>query len=564
MSDRAQRPRRRPGAVAYALRRVRALVRPPVTIAPAPAALRKDRDVEVAMRDGVILRVNVYRPPGDGPFPALLSAHPYGKDNVPRPRRRGGFALSFQFRIMNQPLPLSISSETGWEAPDPVWWTQHGYAVVNADLRGAGTSDGVGSLMSDDEARDVYDVIEWIGAQPWCSGAVGMLGVSYLAISQYKAAALRPPSLRAICPWEGFTDAYRDFMTPGGVREQGFSRIWQSQTKRVARMGEDLASEREAHPLRDEWWRGLVPDLRAIEVPMLVCASFSDANLHSHGSFRAFERAGSEHRFMYTHRGPKWATFYGEHARQAQLRFFERFVRGREDVAPPPRVRLEVREERTRVSSVREEHEWPLARTAWRELFLADGRTLTREPPRRAGQVGFDLRAGAVAFALTLQRDVELVGPMCLSLWVSLSGADDACVFAGVEKWRGRRWVPFEGSYGYGRDRIATGRLRASLRALDEHESERHRPVHACTRSEPLAAGEVAPLQIALSESATLLRAGETLRLLIAGRELEPRNPLFGHFPAHYARSGRGTCTLHWGPERPAALAVPEIEPELA
>ena len=53
-----------------------------------------------------------------------------------------------------------------------------------------------------------------------------MIGVSYLAISQWKAAALRPPSLKAICPWEGFTDAYRDLVLPGGIREDGFIRMW--------------------------------------------------------------------------------------------------------------------------------------------------------------------------------------------------------------------------------------------------------------------------------------------------------------------------------------------------
>jgi putative CocE/NonD family hydrolase len=68
-----------------------------------------------------------------------------------------------------------------------------------------------------------YDLIEWAGMQSWSSGLVGLDGVSYLAISQYKVAALKPPSLAAICPWEGLSDLYRDFAYPGGVREDGFS-----------------------------------------------------------------------------------------------------------------------------------------------------------------------------------------------------------------------------------------------------------------------------------------------------------------------------------------------------
>ena len=112
------------------------------------------------------------------------------------------------------------------EAPDPAWWAAQGYAVVNCDLRGAGTSEGSAGLLSDQEGEDVYDLVEWAAAQPWSTGAVGMMGVSYLAMSQWKAAALQPPGLKAICPWEGFTDAYRDLMRPGGIRENGFVTLW--------------------------------------------------------------------------------------------------------------------------------------------------------------------------------------------------------------------------------------------------------------------------------------------------------------------------------------------------
>jgi predicted acyl esterase len=69
---------------------------------------------------------------------------------------------------------------------------------------------------------------------------MGMNGVSYLAISQYKVAALRPPHLAASCPWEGFSDVYRDFARPAGIREDGFMRVWTAGVKRAARPGEDL------------------------------------------------------------------------------------------------------------------------------------------------------------------------------------------------------------------------------------------------------------------------------------------------------------------------------------
>jgi uncharacterized protein len=172
---------------------------------PEPGVVVTDRDVPVTTRDGTVLRVNVYRPPDDHPTPVLLCAHPYGKDHLPT-KKRNGFRVAFQYRAMRQMGPITFSSLTSWEAPDPVWCVRHGYSLVNVDLRGAGTSEGESALLSDQEGEDVYDVIEWAAAQPWSTGAVGMLGVSYLAISQWKAAALRPPSLAAIVAWEGFTD----------------------------------------------------------------------------------------------------------------------------------------------------------------------------------------------------------------------------------------------------------------------------------------------------------------------------------------------------------------------
>ena len=311
---RLDRPWHRPGAVRYALRRLPGLLRPPVSVyEPAAGSLCVLRDLPVVVRDGTTLRANVVLPAAAGRFPVLMSAHPYGKDNLPQ-RRGRSYRVSFQYRLLRQPYPVRFSVLTGWEAPDPAWWTARVYAVVNCDLRGAGASEGSASLFSDQEGEDVYDLIEWAASQPWSTGAIGMLGVSYLAISQWKAAALQPPALKAICPWEGFTDAYRDLLLPGGIRESGFARLWSLGLRRV-RQRYRLTEQQRRHPLRDEWWRGLVPALERITVPALICGSFSDNNLHSRGSVRGWERISSTDRFLYTHRGGKWAAFYSPKAR---------------------------------------------------------------------------------------------------------------------------------------------------------------------------------------------------------------------------------------------------------
>ncbi|OBI34825.1 CocE/NonD family hydrolase [Mycobacterium colombiense] len=551
------RPWRRPGALRYAVTRIRGVAKPPVTVTDPPADLRVERDVAVTTRDGTVLRINVFRD-GDGaaaPKPVILSIHPYGKDNLPT-RRGTKTTFSAQYRLIRQPQPVAFSTLTGWEAPDPAWWTAQGFVVVNADSRGCGHSDGTGNLLSRREAEDTYDLVQWIAAQPWSDGNVVMLGVSYLAISQYAVAALAPPALRAICPWEGFTDAYRDLMFPGGVHEIGFSRLWSRNLSRDTRQDYDFARMQEDHPQRDEFWRSLAPDLSAIKVPMLVCGSFSDNNLHSRGSMRAFARGGSDHARLYTHRGGKWTTFYSDAARAEQLKFFRDVLDG----APAARsVRLEVRADRDTVTAVREEAEWPLARTRWRPMYLGDAGALTAEQPAAPGRIEFGTRSGAASFAWTVAEDVELTGPMVARLFVELSGCDDANLFVGVEKWRRGRFVGFEGSYGYGRDRVTSGWQRVALRALDPELSRPAEPVITGVDPRPLSAGELAAVEVELGPSATLFRAGEQLRLVVAARWLSPRNPLTGQFPAWYQGSPRGRVTLHWGPQREAHLLVPEI-----
>ncbi|OBI49116.1 CocE/NonD family hydrolase [Mycobacterium sp. E796] len=549
------RPWRRRGALRYALTRLRGIAEPPITVTPAPPGILVERDCEVPTRDGTVLRVNVYRAPDETPRPVILSVHPYSKDNLPR-RRAGRWTFSVQYRVLRQTQPITFSALTGWEAPDPAWWTANGFTVVNADMRGCGHSDGTGNLLSRQEAEDTYDLVQWIAGRPWCDGRVVMLGVSYLAITQYAVAALQPPGLRAICPWEGFTDAYRDLTFPGGVRELGFTRLWSRNLRRDTRQRYDLERMQDAHPLRDDFWCSVVPELSAIEVPMLVCGSFSDNNLHSRGSIRAFMRAGSAHARLYTHRSGKWSTFYSEAARAEQLEFFRGVLDGAEQSRS---VRLEVREDRDTVSAVREESDWPLARTRWRPIYLASAGLLAPDRPTRVGSVAFETASNAAAFSWTVLDDLELTGPMAARLWVELNGCDDANLFVGVEKWRDGRFVGFEGSYGYGRDRVTTGWQRVSLRALDPELSRPWEPVPACAEPQPVSAGEVVAVDVALGPSATLFRAGEQLRLVVAGRWLCPTNPLTGQMPAAYQGSPRGRVTLHWGPDHDAHLLIPEI-----
>ena len=538
-----------------------------MTITEPPPGIVVERDVAVPMRDGVVLRANVFRPDDDQAHPVIVCAHPYGKDAFLKHRRRGDGYLLPQQHVMPQSQPVTYSALTTWEAPDPAHWVARGYVVVNADLRGWGHSDGVGELLSEQEGLDGHDLVEWAAEQPWSTGRIGMLGVSYLAISQWATAATRPSHLRAICPWEGFTDAYRDFARPGGVRENGFIVVWSTMLRALRRSPATLSKESKRRPLFDDWWAARNRDLAAIDVPALVCGSYSDHGLHSAGSFSGYERIGSAQKWLYTHRGPKWATFYSPEALAYQERFFGHFLKDEETgMLDEPPVRIEVREDADTVVDVRGAASWPPPDTEWLDLHLDSSGAvgaLRRSAPEAAGRCAFDAKRGHMAFTHTFDTDTQLVGPMVLRVPIELEGCDDVSLFAGVRKFRDGVEVGFEGSYGYTKALVTYGLLKASHRALDQVRSRPWAPFHPHTTADPVAAGEIVTLDVALPPSATLFRAGEQLRLDLQGHWFLARNPATGQFPGHYVSSGRGVCVVHTGGGRVATLTVP-VSPDRA
>ena len=160
------------------------------------------------MRDGAILRANVFRPKPRGVSRCSMTFGPYGKDV-----HLNQFMPPAWERIQQRhPEILAASSckHLVFETPDPEVWVPHGYVVVKVDSRGAGKSPGKLDINSPAEFRDFYDAIEWAGVQPWSSGKVGLLGISYYAAGQWSVAAMRPPHLAALLPWQGTFDFFRD------------------------------------------------------------------------------------------------------------------------------------------------------------------------------------------------------------------------------------------------------------------------------------------------------------------------------------------------------------------
>jgi predicted acyl esterase len=161
-----------------------------------------DANQAVPVRDGCSLLADVVRPDAEGRFPALIAASPY-------PRQ-----------IQNSGIPMGFV-----EAGASDFFVPRGYVHVLANVRGTGGSGGSYDLLGPADRRDMYDLVEWAAAQPWCDGNVGMIGISAFAMMQFAAAVEQPPHLRAIFPVAATADVY-EIVYHGGLMSETFIRAW--------------------------------------------------------------------------------------------------------------------------------------------------------------------------------------------------------------------------------------------------------------------------------------------------------------------------------------------------
>jgi predicted acyl esterase len=531
-----------------------------------------ERSVAVPMRDGARLSVNIFRPAEGKRVPVIMSVTPYGKDKLPD--RIGNF---FMWLAGVRFGDIRISRYTGFEAPDPLYWVSAGYAVMQADVRGMHKSEGHAGVLTHQDAEDYYDLIEWAAAQSWCDGGVALSGVSYLAMSQWRVAPLKPPHLKAIVPWEGVSDLYREFVFQGGIPETGFIPIWWKNRMKRGRnrkfaMAEDFLAAVKQHPLIDAYWQAKEPALEKIDVPALVCASWSDQGLHTRGSFEAFARIGSTQKWLYTHGRKKWETYYSAESLATQKRFLDHFLKaidnGWNEIPP---VRIELRKAYYQ-HELRYEQQWPLPNTQHTPLYLdADNKALTAEPPAAASVAVYESRKdpknapkkARATFTYRFAEAVELTGETKLKLWVSTTEGDDLDLFIVLRKFsaRGRRGkeIFFCGYNGYEKDAVAKGWLRVSHRALDPKKSRPSRPYHTHEQIEKLVPGRIVPVEIEILPSSTWFEAGSRLELSIQGMDAA-KYPAFKH--KHTVN--RGKHNIHCGGNFDSHLLVPLIRGRLS
>ncbi|HTZ31371.1 MAG TPA: CocE/NonD family hydrolase [Methylomirabilota bacterium] len=200
-------------------------------------------NVAVAMRDGVVLRADVWLPKADGKFPTLVYRTPYGKQNAPKE----------------------------WTTFDAA--VKHGYAVVIEDVRGRYASEGAFQPYQN-EGKDGYDTIEWAAKQTWSDGNVGTFGLSYPGAVQWLAAIESPPHLKAMVPAMTFSTP-RNFFYSGGLFDGSWLEwIWMNiapdaRKKRDLpgpRTGKEAAASWKTEHVRMEGFLPLrdLPDLKGV------------------------------------------------------------------------------------------------------------------------------------------------------------------------------------------------------------------------------------------------------------------------------------------------------------
>ena len=563
-----------------------------------------DWDVAIPMDDGIVLRADVFRPPGDGRFPVLLTYGPYAKGLA----FQEGYPSAWERMVEQHPDVAAGSSNLyqNWEVVDPEKWVPHGYACVRVDSRGCGRSPGYVDHFSPRETQDFYDCIEWAGAQPWSNGRVGLNGISYYGINQWQVASRQPPHLAAMCIWEGAADWYRDMTHHGGILSTFWANWYDMQVKTVQHglggrgprsraTGElvcgpdtldeatlaadrcDFGREILAHPLDDEYHRVRSPDWSRVTVPFLSAANWGGQGLHPRGNFEGYMRAASEQKWLEAHGIEHWTHFYTDYGRTLQLRFFDRFLKDdpKSDWDKQPPVLLQVRhpdrfEERAEAA-------WPIPRTRWTEFGLDLGSQVLGRPSE-PGTLAFDAMGDGVTFvAPPVAEATEITGPSSLRLFVS-SSTPDADLFAVLRVFTpDLREVTFQGAIDP-HTPIGQGWLRASHRALDPALSLPYRPYHTHASKQPLQPGEVVQLDIEIWPTSIVVPQGCRIALTVRGRDYEAaveggrlsnfKNVLRGCGPfLHDDPADRpptlfaGRTTLHAGPGQQPVLLLPIIPP---
>ena len=515
--------------------------------------VKKEKDIMVPVRDGVRIAVDVYRPDVEGEkFPALLAWGMWGKDLQE--------AVGW---LADEPQPYYDSPfwDGTMEAGNYNYTVPRGYAHVIPEPRGIGNSEGFGTFG----IWDPYDIIEWIAAQPWCNGKVGMLGPSSYSASQMRAAHLKPPHLVALHPDENMTGSgdyfhgifdtlvYHILVGRHG-NDSGW--VWpnyQYSPPAPAMLSlpdiDDRLQEALNHPdikYNSKWYSHLkyprkfpllfdsllasfrpeacapynpmehvrrVPDIDQITLPVYQGTPWV-TRFYIWASFEAWEQIGTpkQNKKLIVYPPGFPARPYVEYHDEI-LRWYDYWLKGIDTgIMDEPPIKMFV----MGVNKWRFENEWPLARTQWTKFYLHPGGRLSAEAPGRSEPDTFSQPApylDPTVYCLRyatgpLDEELEVTGPLALYLDASID-IDDTNWMADLVD------VDPEG----GRQLVSAGHLKAAHRALDERKSSPHLPIHPMQSPVPVPPGEVIEYAIAMMPTCNVFQKGHSIELTIRNQD---------------------------------------------
>jgi uncharacterized protein len=521
---------------------------------PRHTKMMRDDDAAAPMRDGVNLLVDVYRPATPGRYPVLIAASPY-------PRQ-----------IQNLGAPMGFI-----EAGASDYFVPRGYVHVIANCRGTSGSGGTFGFFDGEERQDMYDLVEWAAKQPWSDGSIGMIGISYFAMTQMEAAVERPPHLKAIMPIAGTFDLYdsashhgltsSSFITPFlsmiGMTSGHTNKLWRS--KLVEAVGGLLktpavhkhfaTANGEAamtglklllklhhdphpwddlwrsicveHPLRDSWWdeRNLLPLLDKVDIPVYLGCDWQNVPLHLPSTFAAFHRLTISPHVQVAILGEHGLAWPWESLHVEALAWFDHWLKGRDTgILEGPRLRYVL----PGAEGWRTAESWPPAGVAPKALALRADGALAGDEGASGSRTLMALGAGLgrVQASKTdppshltwtgarLEHDLDVVGDIELRLDAVSTASDTA-------------WIVFlqdVDAAGTVTD-VTAGYLRAGLRNVDEANSRIGAPEVPCRTFQAVPIGEPVAYRIPLVANARRFKAGHRVRLLLSSDDRNPDSP---------------------------------------
>ena len=570
-----------------------------------------EKNVAVPMRDGIVLRADVYRPAAAGTYPVLLQRTPYNKN-------------------------LNIISTM---LLDVMRAASEGYVVVIQDSRGRYASEGEFYTFRDD-ILDGYDTVEWCAVQSWSNGNVGMYGASYVGATQWLATIAQPPHLKAIFPLITASHYHEGWAYQGGAFALGFNESWtmtslapdtlQRLMRTQPEAGERLAALMQgvddmcqwfrhlplkdfpffqdaapyfydwlAHPDDDDYWAqwNIEKHYNKIRIPACNLGGWYDIFLG--GTIRNYSGMREHGATPEARQGQRLIIGPWQHAWPPnnvvgevnyglsstalavdidglQLKWFDYWLKGKQNgVLEEPPVRLFVMGE----NRWRSENEWPLARTQYTKYYLhSDGKanslhgdgSLSPQPPRsepadvyvsdprnpvptKGGglccwpaelpggahdQRAIEARPDVLVYTTAvLEREVEVTGPVTLTLFAATSAVDTD--FTG-------KLVDVHPD-GFARN-LTDGILRARYR-------------ESRTQGTLLKPGEVYAYTIDLWATSNVFKAGHRIRLEIASSNFPrfDRNPQTGEQSREATRVDPALQQVFHDDRRPSHVVLPII-----